>query len=420
MIANARWTGYRAGDPEYRRIVIALFAAGFATFAQLYSTQALMPMISADLDIPAYTAGLSISMATGGLGLSVLGWAALADRHGRTAIMKASALIAAVIGLIVPFMPSWDLILGLRLLEGMALGALPGLAMAYLSEEINHRYLAIVSGVFVSGNTIGGLSGRIIAGLVGDFAGWRVGLFAVSFCCAIAAAAFFLVSPEPRGFVPTAERIARGATVTPPLTRLREALTKPKLWAVYTIGFCGMGAFVSMYSYIGYPLAQPPYSLPAAVTSLIFLVYLVGTVASRIAGKLAFRWGSRYMIAAGFTLMGIGALLTLVPNLIATFIGLATFTYGFFTLNPIAAALTSRFARHAHAQASALYQLFYYAGSAFLGWLVGILMVASGWQTAVAGILAAVASGIVIALMGLRNLPHSDATSQMPVIHSIH
>lgn len=34
--------GYRTTDPEYRRITIALFFAGIATFATLYSTQALL------------------------------------------------------------------------------------------------------------------------------------------------------------------------------------------------------------------------------------------------------------------------------------------------------------------------------------------------------------------------------------------
>ena len=35
--------GYRTGEAGYRRITVALFAAGMATFALLYSTQALLP-----------------------------------------------------------------------------------------------------------------------------------------------------------------------------------------------------------------------------------------------------------------------------------------------------------------------------------------------------------------------------------------
>lgn len=405
--------GYQVGDPEYRRILVALFMAGFATFAQLYSAQALMPLISTSLEITADTAGLSISMATGGLGASVLIWASLADRYGRTAVMKSSAVLAAIIGLAIPFLPTWNAILTFRLFEGMALGALPALAMAYLGEEIHPRYLAIVAGTYVSGNTIGGLSGRILGGLVGDWVGWRGGLFVVSCACALAAVAFLIVTPKPRGFVPTSRRTNPGPSVA---SRLAESLSIPKLWAVYGTGFLGMGAFVSMYSYLGYEL-NDEFGLPTAVTSLIFVVYLVGTVASRFAGKLAFLWGSRRVISGGFALMCLGGSLTLVPLLPVVLIGLVVFTYGFFSVNPIASALTARLTRHARAQASAFYQLCYYAGSALIGWLVGVLLVYSGWTTAVLGILVSSFVGLVIAYVFLRNLPHSAATSQIPTIH---
>ena len=36
------------GGPGYRRMSFALFLAGVATFALLYSTQALLPLVSAD------------------------------------------------------------------------------------------------------------------------------------------------------------------------------------------------------------------------------------------------------------------------------------------------------------------------------------------------------------------------------------
>lgn len=415
-MATGRWAGYTVDDSGYRRILIALFAAGFATFAQLYSTQSLMPEISRDLGISASSAGLSISLATGGLGATVLVWAALADRHGRVAVMKVSSVAATLLALAVPFMPTWEMILGVRLLEGVALGALPALAMAYLGEEIHPRYLAIVAGAFVSGNTVGGLSGRLISGIAGDFLGWRAGLLAVALSCAIAAVAFISVIPEARGFVPTAQRVGAGEHIISQRERLRSALSVPKLWAVYAVGFCGMGAFVSMYSYIGYLLAKPPYSLPTAVTSSIFVIYLFGTVASRAAGKIAFRWGSRRTIVAGFFLMAIGAALTLIPELILTSLGLVVFTYGFFTLSPIAAAITSRLTKHGRAQASALYQLCYYAGSAILGLLLGVVLDAFGWNATVVGILVTVAVGGSIAYFLLRRLPHSDATSQLTAI----
>src|SRR5699024_11815319 len=45
----------------FRRLMAGLFFAGVATFAQLYSPQGLLPLISADLDVTADQAALLIS-----------------------------------------------------------------------------------------------------------------------------------------------------------------------------------------------------------------------------------------------------------------------------------------------------------------------------------------------------------------------
>jgi len=53
--APAVWTGHSRGSAAYGRLLAALFCAGVATFAQLYSPQAVLPMISRDLHIGAAT-----------------------------------------------------------------------------------------------------------------------------------------------------------------------------------------------------------------------------------------------------------------------------------------------------------------------------------------------------------------------------
>ena len=47
--AADRWSGHAKGTPGYRRIQAALFAAGIACFAQLYSPQGVLPLLAADL-----------------------------------------------------------------------------------------------------------------------------------------------------------------------------------------------------------------------------------------------------------------------------------------------------------------------------------------------------------------------------------
>ena len=81
--ASPAWAGHTRGSVAYGRLLAALFCAGVATFAQLYSPQAVLPLISADLRIGAAEAALTISASTVGLAIGVIPWSTLADRIGR-------------------------------------------------------------------------------------------------------------------------------------------------------------------------------------------------------------------------------------------------------------------------------------------------------------------------------------------------
>ncbi|GAA3048332.1 hypothetical protein GCM10020000_30730 [Streptomyces olivoverticillatus] len=155
------------GGSGYRRMSFALFAAGVATFALLYSTQALLPAISAGLGVAADEASWTVSAATGGLALAVVPLSALSERYGRRQTMTVSLCVAAFIALLVPFAPDLGWLTALRAVQGAALAGVPASAMAYLAEEVRPKALVGAIGLFVAGNSIGGMTGRILARLGG-------------------------------------------------------------------------------------------------------------------------------------------------------------------------------------------------------------------------------------------------------------
>ncbi|MWD31019.1 MFS transporter, partial [Aquicoccus sp. SCR17] len=61
-----------------------------ATFAQLYSPQGLLPLVSDDLGVSADRAALLVSAGTLGLALSVVPWSVAGDRWGRRRAMVVS------------------------------------------------------------------------------------------------------------------------------------------------------------------------------------------------------------------------------------------------------------------------------------------------------------------------------------------
>src|ERR1700754_3485468 len=108
--AEPVWAGHARGSAAYGRLLAALFCAGVATFAQLYSPQAVLPLIAADLGISAASAALMVSASTVGLAIGVIPWSTLADHIGRVKAISISVTGATTVGLLVPFAPTFQLL----------------------------------------------------------------------------------------------------------------------------------------------------------------------------------------------------------------------------------------------------------------------------------------------------------------------
>ncbi|MFE0032651.1 MFS transporter [[Kitasatospora] papulosa] len=384
------------GGPGYRRMSFALFAAGIATFALLYSTQALLPAVSASFGATAGQASWTVSAATGALALCVLPLSALSERFGRRQMMTASLAVAVVIGMLVPFAPSIGWLIALRAVQGAALAGLPASAMAYLAEEVRPKALVAAIGLFVAGNSIGGMSGRILAGWVAQLWGWRVALGAIGLLAVACAVVFHLLIPKARHFSPASlnpKALAR--TVT-------GHLSDPLLRRLYAIGALFMTVFGAVYTVIGYRLVDEPFGLPQGVVGSIFLVYLVGTASSAAAGRLVARLGRRGALYLAVSTTAAGLLLSLADQLAAILAGLVLITAGFFAGHAVASSSVSRTATTGRAQASALYQSAYYLGSSAGGTLGAVAFHTGGWAGTVALGVLAVLGVLSITLFGSR------------------
>ncbi|MFF5934396.1 MFS transporter [Streptomyces sp. NPDC012508] len=382
------------GAPGHRRMSFALFAAGLAAFALLYSTQALLPAISAEFGATASAASWTVSAATGALALLVLPMSALSERFGRRTMMTASLAVAVAVGLLVPFAPSLEWLVALRAVQGAALAGLPASAMAFLAEEVRPKALIAAIGLFVAGNSIGGMSGRIVTGWVAQMWGWRAGLLAVGLMAVACAVAFRVLIPKARHFTPgSLNPKALAATV-------RTHLADPLLMRLYAIGALFMTVFGAVYTVIGYRLVEAPFSLPQGVIGSVFLVYLVGTVSSAAAGKLVGRLGRRGALYLAVGTTAAGLLLSLSDALAAVLLGLVLITAGFFAGHAVASSSVSRTATTGRAQASALYQSAYYIGSSVGGTLGAIAFHSGGWAGTVLLGLVAVLGVVSITLYG--------------------
>ncbi|MDO9426202.1 MAG: MFS transporter [Methylobacterium sp.] len=362
-----------AGTPAFRRTTLALAAAGFSTFAVLYGVQPLMPVFAEEFHVSPAESSLALSLPCATLAIALLVVSPLSEVWGRKPIMVASLFASAVLTIVAVLVPSWHGFLALRALTGLAASGLPAVAMAYLSEEMHGRAIGLSMGLLIGGNALGGMIGRLVAGIIADHASWRWGLGTIGVLALLAAIAFLFSLPDSQRF--TANRM-----------RWREVpgtfgqhFRDPGLPWLFAEAFLLMGGFVSVYNYIGFRLLDPPFDLSQTAIGAIFVVYLFGTFSSALTGEIASRLGRRKVLWLAILLGLVGITLTLSSQLWLIILGIVVVTVSFFGAHSVASSWIGRRALRDRAQASSVYLCLYYLGSSVLGTAGGWFFAHSGW-----------------------------------------
>lgn len=370
------WSGYRAGQAAYRRVMAGLFFVGLGTFSLLYATQPLLPELAREFSVSEGQSALSLSMATLGLAIAVLVAGPWSEVVGRIPLMRWSLVLSSLVGLGCAFAPGWNMLLALRFVEGVALGGLPGVAIAYLREEVHHDSHARAAGLYIGGTAVGGLIGRLLAGVLADLGGWRVAVGVVALLGLFSALAAIVLLPPSRRFASASSSPASLARTSVRLLR------DPVQLALYGIAAAAMGSFTAAFNAIGFRLTSAPYQLPLSVTGFVFVVYLVGVLTSPAAGRLAGRVGRRVVVPGAALVTLAGFLLTLAGPLPLVVLGLAVVAGGFFAVHGVTSgwvAARADMSSGGIGQAASLYLVSYYLGASVFGGLAGSAWSAGGW-----------------------------------------
>ncbi|GAA1399001.1 MFS transporter [Luteococcus peritonei] len=368
--------GHAPGEPAYRRLTVALFLAGLVSFAAIYCTQPLLPLLGEAFGrSPAETA-LTVSATTIALGLALLFLGPVSDAIGRTTVMLASLWATGLVTLAGALVHSWHLLLALRLLVGVCAAGLPAVAVAYLREEVTPAFASRATGLYIGGTALGGMSGRLVSGLLADLWGWRAAVLGIGLLALVCAAAVQHLLPRSTAFV--AQPLDPAGLTRKTLALLRS----PVQLGLMAMSLCAMGAFVACFNAMGFRLEGPPYHLSVGVAGLVFLVYAFGSWSSARAGRAAQDRGPAVVALGGLAIHLAGIVLLTARPLLLVLVGLALTTIGFFAAHGVASGWVAAAAAQrglGTAQAASLYLFAYYLGSSVAGTAAGWAWSSHGW-----------------------------------------
>lgn len=372
--------GLAPGHPLYRRSMAALFLIGISTFGLMYTVQPLLVRIGEEFGQGASQTSLLMSATTAGIALSVIPLGQLSARIGRSNSMRLGLGIATACGLATAVAPTWELLVLARGVMGVGLAFVMVSAMAWVVDQAAPMAVARIGGLYISGSTVGGMTGRLFSGFFAELLDWRMGVLLTSVLAVAGGTLAHLLLPR-------TDPLARGAR------KSRRAVADPNRGfrvRMFLVGGFGMATFVGIYNVTGYRVAGEPFGLGPGFTGLLFLTYASGTVTSAIAGQWVVRSSVAKVMLVGSVAAAGGILLTLVDSIAAIVAGLLVLSAGFFTLHTVANAGAAKFSP-APSSSAALYTLGYYVGSSLGAIVLGVAWDAGGWRATVAAALALLA-----------------------------
>jgi YNFM family putative membrane transporter len=365
----------------------------------MYSTQPILPQISQEFHVSPAEAGLTLLAVTFALAVASLGAGRMADAIGTRRMMLICGILLSVFSVAAPLAPTFASLVALRVAQGLAVPGITIAGLAYLHNELPPAWRGRVSGFYIAANTLGGLLGRLMVGLTIETLGWRGGLALVAGWVVLGTLTLALA------LAPSSRRRPE-TTPQPPARSARPpslAVIIRKLWWAPLIGGTIFLPFLTVFSYAPYLLEGQPFHLSPTRTSLIYLVYLLGAVASPIAGNISDRVGRRPTIQVSLAIAFVGLACTLVDMLPLILLGLALVCIGSLMAHVVANASVSDAANplgaQARATALALYTLGFYIGGGIGSFVPGLALVTFGWNGVIALCVVAVVGAFLCSLV---------------------
>ncbi|MHB1013033.1 MAG: MFS transporter [Desulfobacteria bacterium] len=345
-----------------------------ATFSTIYLTQPVLPVLREEFGVDAAKASLTVSAVIFGIALATLPFGRLADRFPVRPIILAGGTLASLCGFLCAATTSFPLLVAGRFLQGVFVPSLTTCLVVYLVRRLPPERLNIAMGAYVSATVAGGLGGRLLAGFIHPPLHWR-------YAFVTASALLLFATLDAARWLPREEGVRDASAGEAGFAAL---LSRRDLLRIFSVGAASFGAFSSVFNYLPFHLAGPPFLLSTHLITMLYLSYLVGVAVGPLAGRLGNRLGNGNAMAVGGVVFVVSILLTLVPSITAVVAALAGMCAGFFIVHTAAVGALNRKLATSRGRGNSLYVFFYYLGGTAGITASGQAYDRAGWRGVVA------------------------------------
>ncbi|NLW82279.1 MAG: MFS transporter [Desulfovibrionales bacterium] len=323
-----------------------------ASFSTMYLVQPVLPVLQTEFGISISRASQTVSMVILGVALSTLIFGRLADIYPVKPLIILGGAVISLSGLACALVHNIDVLIALRLIQGLFIPALTTCLATYLARNLPLERLNVVMGSYIAATVTGGLGGRLLGGWIHPPLHWRYAFVTTSVLVLIAALAAAILLPAERK--PT-EKPGQG----PGFFSL---MRRPPMLAIFTVGFGAMFVFGATFNYLPFYLSAPPFVLSTNAITLLYMNYIAGVIIAPLSGKFSNRFGNGLTMILGTLILAAALLLSHIPLLWTVAFSLCMACTGFFAVHAAAMGSMNRKLASSRGRANSLYILWYYLG----------------------------------------------------------
>lgn len=364
-------------DHQRERLLFILSAATFLIFFQAYMVAPLIPKLAEIFQVSSQKIGLVVPAYMIPYGVSTLFFGILPDRIGRKKIMIFSFIGFIVLTFLTVFSFNVKQFILLRFITGLVASGIVPLSLSLIGQlysfETRGRPLGWLFGAMAGGMAFGSTLGAIVEPLIG----WQ-GLFGLT--SLISLIVFFIFFPF-RNFLGEAGGTSEMSFVNF-FNSYKSLISDKRGKRTYSYVFFNAVFHSGVFTWLGYYFKHV-YNLTEPQIGLALLGYGVpGLLFGPMIGKLADRYGRRWLIPIGLAIAALSAFLLGVrlPVVVST-LAVTTLSLGYDMTQPLLAGIVTAIGGKKPGQAMGLnvFLLFlgFGVGSALFGSILSMGLVSA-------------------------------------------
>ncbi|WP_300315020.1 MFS transporter [uncultured Psychrobacter sp.] len=367
---------------------------GMFAFLQVYSIQAILPVLMADFSATEVQAGMVVGATILAIAIMSPFLGMLSDAVGRKSFVVGALLFLTLPTALIAQSTTIEWIGLWRFIQGLSVPGITVVIIAYIGEEFEGSSVTELMSFYVSGSVLGGFMGRFLLGHLHEFFGWRQAYYVLAILTLISA---LWVAKT----LPSSKHFAANPNFRSAIQTLGSHLVNRYVVTACLLGACVLFSLVGCFTFINLYLADTPYNLGTGALANIFAVYLIGVIITPLSTILLRRFGSARTIIVAVIISMLGVLLTLATPLWLIVIGLGVMSSGVFVTQSATISYIAVNVKQGRSLASGLYYLFYYAGGTVGAWLCSLAYVYGQWQFTVWLLLFVQVLALLIASFGM-------------------